>query len=295
MTSRFAEMGVIFALCLQLNSCVTDPHQQDNRTVSQVQHSKTWVLPFGWNSVGSTLDQEFYELKVVIQGNVIFFVDLVLSRINSIDVISGAVKWGERGSLHLAGSILGEQLQVNDIAFFSSHLFLLSGSGVLIVDSSLSIYRTELFQRTVGPGAVWDSVSGTNLVGLLRWHEFADTGTGSKYYAKYLRFDRALNLSEETVFLGETAHLDAQNPPREDSLWRRSHNHLCGKPFAIRIIGADTCLDTGSRLLRIPPQYSREVMQGFRFMDFDNDRLAIWNIDEAQKVYIIALFDYRSD
>ena len=281
----FLTIVIMFARPLSLLMAQAQPSTSQ---ISHVRHVREWKIPFGKNNMGSSIDYVGYESRVVIHNEKIYFVDIVYERVNFLDIKSGRVVWGKKGSLdpvHMA----------EDIAWFRGHLLLLSQFGLMAIDSNLSVDRFEQFKNGHA-GPVWDSHTDTSIVALIQQSEFNDAGTGQRFYATYLYVDKHLSSWKTIIFLGRTSHLDAPNPPDADSTywradrdWQTKH---CGKPLVIRYIGADTCLDSGSHLLAIPPPFGIVIAKHPQMMDFDSDRIAIWDIDESAKAYKIVLLDY---
>lgn len=262
---------------------------QSSRTqITHVQHVREWKIPFGSNKVGSSIDYVGYDSRVVIHNGKIYFVDIVLERVNYLDTKTERVVWGKKGSIDSV-------YMAEDIGWFRGHLLLLSQFGVMVIDSNLSVERFKRF-KGIGAGPFWDSHTDTSIVALNQWSESDDTGTGQRFYANYRYVDKNLLFWDTTIFLGRTSHLDAPNPPNADSAYWRAerdrHTKHCGKPLVIRYIGADTCLLSGSHLLAIPPPYGIVIAKYPYMMDFDWDKIAIWDIDETAKAYKIVLLDY---
>lgn len=254
---------------------------QEPRRFKRVLMKREWIFRLGTDTVGYESSPYPNFGGIILNGELVYFVDPVKDRINSLSLKTGAITLGK--PLCLTADSRGKQ--IDNIVYFAHHVIATTTGGVFVVDSTLRQCRFDEYRELRGISVHVYQTTNDSLV-LCGYWEIVDTLLWKNLtYAEWITYNRKLEGSTFTYW----DPTDAIVKVAEEATFRKAGGK---KYYRISQAGADW-LDIGSVALEIPAQYSKSV--NWDNIDFDEGRLAFWQIDEGNKNYQIVILFYNHE
>jgi hypothetical protein len=222
---------------------------------------------------------------IILHDSIVYFDDPIFLRFNALNVNTGVVKWGVKGSL---------PDQPEQIVYFSNHIIAPCQRGrVYVYDANFKLIDTIKIGQPYSRTQI-DSITENSLIITATFDQPNDTETGQNFYIDILHLDLSLRSSTSRKYLGRTSHLDESIPKAvSDAYAREIRNRffkVAGKLYTVDTVDNNIWLKCGNNSFQIPIKL--HLKNAYRTVDLDDNRVAFWTFDDNQYVFSVIVLEY---
>jgi len=280
----FPLLTCILVAMTSIGCAVNDhaPHQTDER-IKHVKSTSIWCLRIGTDTLARDPSGAMLFLGILLHKGEVIFADPVQAKLNSLDIRTGRVWLGCPGTISNTTDSTGKYIpdEIEDYVWFSDHVVVLVSCGAYIIDSTLC---KSTFNQ-MRPCAGLSTIHEVTFDSLVLQGEYTISGTtqaNDRTYLTYITYDKTLAISQYQ----EAASTETMSSAYDNDRVGK----LRGKPFAFKDIQGHKELLIGGSTYELPPAYEEHLR--WTNMDFDDNRLVFWDLDEKGETYTITLLQY---